>query len=73
MKNFDNLKGSCGCRKVSYEIKDKPLITQYFEFLFNAIQGDLGKSYIQKVSVSELIDQVNSNGRFSALCSPGRL
>tara|TARA_Y100000590_G_scaffold152643_1_gene175249 strand:- start:3161 stop:3982 length:822 start_codon:yes stop_codon:yes gene_type:complete len=34
---------------------DKPLITQYFEFLFNAIQGDLGKSYIQKVSVSELI------------------
>mgnify|MGYP002030227824 CR=1 FL=1 len=28
MKNFDNLKGSCGCRKVSYEIKDKPLITQ---------------------------------------------
>lgn len=34
---------------------DKPLITQYFEFLFNAIQGDLGKSYIQKVPVSELI------------------
>ena len=34
---------------------DKPLITQYFEFLFNAIQGDLGKSYIQKVSVSELV------------------
>ena len=34
---------------------DKPLITQYFEFLFNAIQGDFGKSYIQKVSVSELI------------------
>ena len=34
---------------------DKPLIRQYFEFLFNAIQGDFGKSYIQKVSVSELI------------------
>ena len=34
---------------------DKPLITQYFEFLLNAIQGDLGKSYIQKVPVSELI------------------
>lgn len=34
---------------------DKPLITQYFEFLFNAIQGDFGKSYIQKVAVSELI------------------
>ena len=28
MKNFENLKGSCVCRKVSYEIKDKPLITQ---------------------------------------------
>ena len=34
---------------------DKPLITQYFEFLLNAMQGDLGKSYIQKVPVSELI------------------
>tara|TARA_Y100001970_G_C14258003_1_gene877045 strand:+ start:5399 stop:6355 length:957 start_codon:yes stop_codon:yes gene_type:complete len=34
---------------------DKPLITQYFEFLLNAIQGDLGKSYIQKAPVSELI------------------
>ena len=34
---------------------DKPLITQYFEFLLNAIQGNLGKSYIQKVPVSELI------------------
>ena len=28
MKSFDNLKGSCGCKKVNYEIKDKPLITQ---------------------------------------------
>ena len=28
MKNFNNLKGSCGCKKVNYEIKDKPLITQ---------------------------------------------
>ena len=34
---------------------DKPLITQYFEFLLNTLQGDLGKSYIQKVPVSELI------------------
>ena len=34
---------------------DKPLITQYFEFLLNTLQGDLGKSYIQKVTVSELI------------------
>ena len=34
---------------------DKPLITQYLEFLLNTLQGDLGKSYIQKVPVSELI------------------
>jgi len=34
---------------------DKPIFTQYFEFLFNAIQGDFGKSYIQKVLVSDLI------------------
>ena len=34
---------------------DKPLMTHYFEFLLNAIQGDLGKSYIQKAPVSELI------------------
>ena len=33
---------------------DKPLITQYFEFLLNTLQGDLGKSYIQKVPVSVL-------------------
>ena len=28
MESFKTLKGSCGCGKVTYQIKDKPLITQ---------------------------------------------
>ena len=34
---------------------DKPILSQYFDFLFNAIRGDFGKSYIQKALVSDLI------------------
>jgi peptide/nickel transport system permease protein len=34
---------------------DKHLIRQYLDFLFNAIRGDFGKSYIQKAPVSDLI------------------
>ena len=34
---------------------DKPILSQYFDFLFNAIRGDIGKSYIQKALVSDLI------------------
>ena len=34
---------------------DKHLVRQYFDFLFNAIRGDFGKSYIQKAPVSDLI------------------
>ena len=28
MESFKTLKGGCGCGKVTYQIKDKPLITQ---------------------------------------------
>jgi peptide/nickel transport system permease protein len=32
-----------------------PLYQQYFNYLFDLLQGDLGRSYIQKSSVTELI------------------
>ncbi len=34
---------------------DLPLYQQYLKYLWNLLQGDLGRSYIQKSSVSELI------------------
>ena len=34
---------------------DKPLIIQYLNYLFNLLQGDLGRSYVQKTQVTELI------------------
>ena len=34
---------------------DRPLIVQFGDYAWNAVQGDFGRSYIQKVQVSELI------------------
>ena len=34
---------------------DKPLIIQYLNYLYNLLQGDLGRSYVQKTQVTELI------------------
>lgn len=34
---------------------DRPLVVQYADFVFNAIQGDLGVSYFQKIPVSSII------------------
>ncbi|MEM7445802.1 MAG: ABC transporter permease [Pseudomonadota bacterium] len=34
---------------------DQPLPVQYFAYLGNLVQGDLGRSYIQRIDVSELI------------------
>jgi ABC-type dipeptide/oligopeptide/nickel transport system permease component len=34
---------------------DRPLITQFGDYAWNALHGDFGRSYIQKVQVSELI------------------
>ncbi|MBT7071264.1 MAG: ABC transporter permease [Anaerolineae bacterium] len=36
---------------------DRPLMVQYFEWLKNAIQGDLGESYITGQKVSEAVSQ----------------
>lgn len=36
---------------------DRPLYTQYFEFITNAVQGDLGTSYFQKRPVTEMLNQ----------------
>ncbi len=36
---------------------DRPLIVQYFEWLKNALQGDLGESYITGQKVSEAVSQ----------------
>ncbi len=36
---------------------DRPLYTQYFEFVTNAAQGDLGTSYFQKRPVTEMLNQ----------------
>jgi ABC-type dipeptide/oligopeptide/nickel transport system permease component len=34
---------------------DRPLITQFADYVWKALQGDFGRSYIQRVQVSELI------------------
>lgn len=34
---------------------DRPLITQFGDYVWNALHGDFGRSYIQRVQVSELI------------------
>ena len=34
---------------------DKPLIVQYLNYLYNLLQGDLGRSYVQKIQVTELL------------------
>jgi len=34
---------------------DQPFIVQYGRYLFNLVQGDLGRSYLQRSQVSELI------------------
>src|SRR6056300_917831 len=34
---------------------DKPLIEQYINYLSNLVQGDLGRSYVQKTEVNVLI------------------
>ena len=34
---------------------DQPFIVQYFRYLSNLLQGDMGRSYLQKTQVSELI------------------
>ena len=34
---------------------DRPLIIQYLNYLYNLLQGDLGRSYVQKTQVTELI------------------
>ena len=34
---------------------DKPLIVQYLNYLYNLLQGDLGRSYVQKTQVTELL------------------
>lgn len=34
---------------------DRPLIVQFGDYAWNAVQGDFGRSYIQRVQVSELI------------------
>jgi len=36
---------------------DKPMIGQYFDWIFNAMQGDFGTSYSYGVPVSELISE----------------
>lgn len=34
---------------------DQPLFVQYFEYMVNLLQGDLGRSYLQKTEVGSLI------------------
>lgn len=34
---------------------DRPLITQFANYIWDALQGDFGRSYIQRIQVSELI------------------
>jgi len=34
---------------------DQPLVVQYWRYLGNLLQGDLGRSYLQKTQVSTLI------------------
>ena len=34
---------------------DRPLLVQFGDYLWHALQGDFGRSYIQRVSVGELI------------------
>src|SRR5215208_3376647 len=34
---------------------DRPLIVHFGDYLWHALQGDFGRSYIQRVSVGELI------------------
>lgn len=34
---------------------DQPLITQYWHYLINLLQGDFGRSYLQRTNVSELL------------------
>lgn len=36
---------------------DRPVVVQYIDFVFNAVQGDLGTSYFQKIPVSEIISK----------------
>lgn len=36
---------------------DRPLHIQYFDFVAHAVQGDLGESYFQKRSVTEMLNQ----------------
>ena len=34
---------------------DRPILVQFGDFMFNAVQGDFGRSYVQRVEVSELL------------------
>ncbi|NLB46914.1 MAG: ABC transporter permease [Microbacteriaceae bacterium] len=34
---------------------DRPIITQYFDFLLRLVQGDLGTSYAQRIPVAEVL------------------
>lgn len=36
---------------------DEPIWVRYFHWLFNALQGDFGRSYVSKVDVSYLVEQ----------------
>lgn len=43
-------------QRVRHELgTDRPLLTQYGDFLFKAIKGDLGQSYFQKIPVTQII------------------
>src|SRR5688572_16924330 len=34
---------------------DRPLLVQFADYLWHALQGDFGRSYVQRVAVGELI------------------
>ena len=51
MEDFKTLKGSCGCGKVTYQIKDKPLITQACHC--KDCKVITGSSYVVNTSVLE--------------------
>ncbi|MBB2971584.1 ABC transporter permease [Mesorhizobium sp. RMAD-H1] len=48
---------------------DRPVVTRYFEWLGNAVQGDFGTSWASRNSVSEQIGKRLWNSLFLALCA----
>jgi len=48
---------------------DRPVVTRYFEWLGNAVQGDFGTSWASRNSVSEQIGKRLGNSLFLALCA----